>query len=91
MEQTLFLTIFVVALALFFDFSNGFHDSANQVATIIASRALTPEVALILAALFDFIGAYFLGTNVAKMVGQGIVDPVVMKSSHLGIYILMSV
>lgn len=90
MEHTVFITIFVVALALLFDFSNGFHDSANQVATVISSRALSPEVALCLAATADFVGAYFLGTNVANKIGKGIVDPYLMKSSEFGIFILMS-
>jgi len=65
----------IVALALFFDFTNGFHDSANQVATVITSRALSPETALILAASANFIGAYFFGTAVAETIGKGIVDP----------------
>lgn len=90
MEYTIWSAIFVVGLALFFDFSNGFHDSANQVATAISSRALTPEVALTLAAAADFVGAYFLGTNVAKTIGKGIVDPSLMSSSELGIFVLIS-
>lgn len=90
MEQPYLIAIFVVALALLFSLSNGFHDSASQVATVISSRALSPEVALSLAAIADFIGAYFLGTSVAKTIGKGIVDPELMKSSGLGIFVLSS-
>ena len=90
MEYSLFVVVLAVALAIFFDFSNGFHDSANQVATVISSRALSPEVALIIAAVADFCGAYFLGTNVAKTIGKGIVDPEIIKTSSFGIYVLIS-
>ena len=90
MEQTLFSVILAVGLALFFAFTNGFHDSANQVATVISSRTLSPEAALILATVADFLGAYFLGTSVARTIGKGIVDPSLMKSSHLGIFVLAS-
>jgi len=90
MEQNLPIAIFVVALALFFDFSNGFHDSANQVATVITSRALSPEAALLLAALANFVGAYFFGTSVAKTIGKGIVDPQLMGETTRGIVILCS-
>lgn len=69
------LAILTVSLALFFDFSNGFHDSSNIVATMISSRAISPKWALIIASVFEFIGAYFLGTAVAATMGKGIVDP----------------
>ncbi len=71
----LILAIITVSLALFFDFSNGFHDSSNIVATMISSRAISPKWALIIASVFEFIGAYFLGTAVAATLGKGIVDP----------------
>ncbi|MDO8734425.1 MAG: inorganic phosphate transporter, partial [Elusimicrobiota bacterium] len=78
MDTTILIAGVVVVLALFFDFTNGFHDSANQVATIITTRSLSPEVALIAAASANFIGAYFLGTAVAETIGKGIVDPTKM-------------
>ncbi|MFA5779443.1 MAG: inorganic phosphate transporter [Elusimicrobiota bacterium] len=78
MDTSILIAGVVVVLALFFDFTNGFHDSANQVATVIASRTLSPEVALISAAVANFIGAYFLGTAVAETIGKGIVDPTKM-------------
>ena len=90
MDQTFPVAVFVVALALSFSLSNGFNDSASQVATVISSRALSPESALILAAAAGFAGAYFLGTNVAKTIGKGIVDPQMIGSARVGILILMS-
>ena len=63
----------VIALALIFDFTNGFHDAANAVATSVSTRALTPRVALAMAALMNFVGA-FLGQQVAETVGQ-VIDP----------------
>lgn len=84
-----FYVVLITALALFFDFSNGFHDAANQVATIIASRTLTPTISLFIAALADFIGAYFLGTNVAATIGKEIVDPQVVSPENAH-YILLA-
>jgi len=69
------LALFVVALALFFDFSNGFHDASNIVATIISSRSMGIRSALILTAILEFIGAYFLGTAVAKTIGHALLMP----------------
>jgi len=89
-SPSLIYAVIIVVMALFFDFTNGFHDSANIVATVIFSRALTPEVALILAAVAEFIGAYFLGTAVAGTIGKGIVDPTVMRSSGLGHIIILA-
>ena len=67
------LIIVVIAVALIFDYTNGFHDAANAIATSVSTRALTPRAALAMAALLNLLGA-FLGTEVAKTVGQGIVD-----------------
>jgi len=66
--------IVVISLALFFDFSNGFHDAANVVATIITTRALSPRKALILASICEFIGPFLFGTAVAHMIGKNIID-----------------
>ncbi len=65
--------VVVVSLALIFDYINGFHDTANAIATSVATRALPPAVAVTMAAAFNFIGA-FAGTAVAKTVGAGLVD-----------------
>jgi PiT family inorganic phosphate transporter len=66
------LVVAVVAIALAFDYTNGFHDAANAIATSVSTRALTPRVALIMAAVMNFLGA-FLGTEVAETVGKGII------------------
>ena len=66
------LVMLVIALALFFDFTNGFHDTANAMATPIATRALTPKTAVTLAAVLNLIGA-FLSTEVAKTISGGLI------------------
>jgi PiT family inorganic phosphate transporter len=67
------LVIVVVCIALVFDYTNGFHDAANAIATSVSTRALTPRVALAMAAVMNFLGA-FLGTEVAQTVGKGIIE-----------------
>ena len=67
------LLVVVVATALVFDFTNGFHDTANAVATSVSTRALSPRLAVTVAALANLAGA-FVTTAVAKTVGQGIID-----------------
>jgi len=61
-------------VAVGFDYTNGFHDAANAIATSVSTRALTPRTALVMAAVMNLIGA-FLGTSVASTVGSGIIDP----------------
>lgn len=68
------LAVIVIALALLFDFLNGFHDAANAIATIVVTRALTPLQAVILAAAANFVGAFIFGVAIANTVGKGIVD-----------------
>lgn len=70
MEQI--LIIILVAMALIFDFLNGFHDSANVVATMISSRAMTPTAALVIATAANFIGPFVFGVAVAKTIGQDV-------------------
>ena len=72
-----FTLVAVVVLALFFDFTNGFHDAANAIATTVSTRALTPRVAVLMAGILNFAGA-FISIKVATTVGQGIVDPQVV-------------
>ncbi|MFD6178244.1 MULTISPECIES: inorganic phosphate transporter [unclassified Isoptericola] len=67
------LVVFVVAIALGFDYTNGFHDAANAIATSVSTRALTPRVALGMAAVMNFVGA-LLGTEVAETIATSIVD-----------------
>ena len=69
-----YLTVLIVGIALVFDFINGFHDAANSIATIVATRVLTPGQAVIWAAFFNFIAAFTFGTAVARTVGAGLVD-----------------
>lgn len=72
MDLQLVIVIAVIAVALVFDYTNGFHDAANAIATSVSTRALTPRVALLMAASMNFLGA-FLGTKVAETVGKGII------------------
>ena len=69
------LIIILIVLALIFDFLNGFHDSANVVATMISSRAMTPTAALIIATVANFIGPFVFGVAVAKTIGQDVASP----------------
>jgi PiT family inorganic phosphate transporter len=68
------LLIVFVAIALIFDFINGFHDSANVVATVIASRAMSPPVALTLTALTNLIGPFLFGVAVATTIGSEVIN-----------------
>ncbi len=71
------MTIYILALillALLFDFLNGFHDSANSIATIVSTRVLTPQKAVLWAAFFNLIAFFFFGHHVAKTMGKGIID-----------------
>jgi len=67
------LLITTVVLALLFDFLNGFHDAANSIATVVSTRVLSPRLAVLWAALFNFLAAFLLGTAVAKMIVTGMV------------------
>ena len=77
--MTLWLA-FLILLALVFDFLNGFHDSANSIATVVSTRVLTPRQAVLWAAFFNFIAFLFFGLHVAGTVGKGIVELSVMDS-----------
>ncbi|WP_425555700.1 inorganic phosphate transporter [Georgenia halophila] len=68
------LVVVVVTIALVFDFTNGFHDAANAIATSVSTRALTPRAAVVLAAAMNLLGA-LLGTGVAETIGSGIITP----------------
>ena len=72
-EGATFSLFVVIVLAVVFDYINGFHDTANAIATSVATRALSPRSAILMAAAFNFIGA-FAGTAVAKTIGAGLVD-----------------
>ena len=78
MEITLGVLIFLVALALAFDFMNGLHDAANSIATVVSTGVLRPHHAVAFAALFNFVAIFVFHLKVAATVGKGIVDPMVI-------------
>jgi PiT family inorganic phosphate transporter len=83
------LAVLIIAIALVFDYINGFHDAANSIATIVATRVLTPLQAVAWAAFFNFVAAFVFGTSVARTVGKGFVNlelvtPYVILAGLLG-------
>ncbi|MFA6584201.1 MAG: inorganic phosphate transporter [Elusimicrobiaceae bacterium] len=70
--------VFLILLALAFDFLNGFHDAANSIATVVSTRVLSPRYAVAWAAFFNFIAFLFFGTHVANTIGKGIIDVAIM-------------
>jgi inorganic phosphate transporter, PiT family len=74
MDPTLLAILALIAVALIFDFINGFHDAANSIATVVSTRVLSPGKAVIWAAFFNFVAAFGFGTAVAQTVGSGMVD-----------------
>jgi PiT family inorganic phosphate transporter len=77
------ITIILIALA--FDFLNGFHDAANSIATVVSTRVLSPRVAVIWAAFFNFVAAFTFGTAVAKTIGQGMID-----LKYVNLYVILA-
>src|SRR2546421_11028576 len=74
MPSTLFLIVAgLIAVALVFDYINGFHDAANSIATVVSTRVLSPGQAVIWAAFFNFVAAFGFGTAVAKTIGNGMI------------------
>ena len=84
MNKDLVLVLITVLIALIFDFLNGFHDSANSIATVVSTRVLSPRLAVLWAAAFNFIAAFFLGTAVAKTIGKGMI-----RLEHVDQYVVM--
>jgi inorganic phosphate transporter, PiT family len=89
MDSQLLLVVFVIVIALLFDFINGFHDAANSIATIVSTHVLSPRAAVLLAAFWNFAAAFFLETRVAATIGKDIVnseflDPYVVMFGLLG-------
>ena len=70
--------IFLVSVALLFDFMNGFHDAANSIATIVSTRVLKPHQAVIWASAFNFLAYFLFQLTVAKTIGKGTIDPVIV-------------
>jgi inorganic phosphate transporter, PiT family len=86
----LFTVVFIIAIALFFDYTNGFHDAANSIATVVSTRVLSPRIAVLWAATFNFLAFLIFGTHVADTVGKtvrpesGIVSPAVVFAGLAG-------
>jgi PiT family inorganic phosphate transporter len=74
MDHTIVYVVVIIAVALVFDFINGFHYSANSIATVVSTRVLSPGVAVVWAAFFNFVAAFVVGTAVAKTIGKGLID-----------------
>ncbi len=81
MDHSLLVVILIVFTAYVFDFINGFHDSANSIATIVTTRVLTPTQAVVWAAFFNFVAFFFIGVSVAKTVGTGIVSTTIIDNT----------
>ncbi len=89
MSGTMIFIVIIIAIALIFDFTNGMHDAANSVATIVSTRVLSPKQAVIWAAFFNFAAFFVFGTTVAKTIGNGMikidtVTPTVIFAALLG-------
>jgi len=78
MLEGVFLIYVIVAVALIFDFINGFHDAANSIATVVSTRVLRPQWAVVWAAFFNFIAFLFFGLHVANTIGKGVIDPAIV-------------
>src|SRR5438309_10361226 len=76
------IVILVILVALFFDFLNGFHDAANSVATVVSTRVMSPRIAVLWAAFFNFVAAFVFGVNVASTIGKGTIDPAIVRSEE---------
>jgi PiT family inorganic phosphate transporter len=84
------LTIIII-LVLVFDFINGFHDAANSIATVVSTRVLSPRVAVVWAAFFNFVAFLILGLHVANTVGKGIVKPEIVDLTVIGSGLLAAI
>jgi len=89
LKTDVIIVLITILIALIFDFLNGFHDSANSIATVVSTRVLSPKLAVLWAAAFNFLAAFFLGTAVAKTIGKGMirleyVDQYVVMAALLG-------
>ena len=81
-SATIGLVVFIIITALIFDYTNGFHDAANSIATVVSTRVLSPQIAVIWAAAFNFIAFLIFGTNVAKAVGGDMVDLTMVTADY---------
>ena len=72
--------VFIIVIALVFDFINGFHDAANSISCVVSTRVLPPKLAVYWAAFFNFIAAFVIGAPVAHTIGTGIIDPKIVEN-----------
>src|SRR3954467_15844544 len=85
MNKDVLLVLITILVALIFDFLNGFHDSANSIATVVSTRVLSPKLAVLWAAVFNFLAAFFLGTAAPEQIGKGMI-----RLEHVDQYVVMS-
>lgn len=88
-SSNLYFIIFIIVIALVFDFTNGMHDAANSISTVVSTRVLSPRLAVLWAAFFNFVAFLIFGTAVAKTIGSGMIDidvitPVIVLAGLLG-------
>src|ERR671927_369890 len=88
MTATFAFVLLLIALALLFDYINGFHDAANSIATVVSTRVLSPGMAVIWAAFFNFVAFAVFGTRVAKSIGDGVRMDLI--SADLRLYVLLA-
>src|ERR671937_1553581 len=88
MTVTLGFVFLIIFLALVFDYINGFHDAANSIATVVSTRVLSPGLAVIWAAFFNFIAFAVFGTRVAKAIGDGVRMDII--AADLRLYVLLA-
>ena len=81
MHDSFAFVIFLILIALVFDFLNGFHDSANAISTVVSTRVLSPKYAVLWAAFFEFAAVFFVGVQVANTIGTGIINPTSVNDS----------
>src|SRR5215475_7164085 len=86
-NATVIIAFLIVLVALIFDFTNGFHDAANSIATVVSTRVLSPRYAVVWAAVFNFVAFAFFGTRVAKTIGGDLVR-IDLIHENLRLYVL---
>src|SRR5712692_7829398 len=77
--------VLIILVALTFDFLNGFHDAANSIATVVSTRVLSPRIAVVWAAFFNFVAAFTFGTAVARTMGRGMID-----LKYVNLYVILA-
>ena len=82
MDGYTYIIIALIAVALAFDFLNGLHDAANSIATVVSTRVLSPQMAVLWAAFFNFVSFLFFGLAVAATIGKGIIDPSIVVGTQ---------